>query len=170
MPPDPQDRLTLVAQTLLDTVVTILETTSSGAPESRFLTSSQPAIDCEFVAVQVARLNEEVTSPLTPVMATGNRNRFGNVILANYIMYVVRCAPEMDNSGNPPSDEDKTNSAYEVQRDGWVIWNGIRYYQDDIFDDCIGVHFDGGLPIPESGGYVGWAFSIRAAIEGYVPT
>lgn len=167
MPPDPQDKLTIVAQTLLDTVVLILNTTSSLAPASQFLTPSQPAFDCEFVAVQVARLNEEVTSPLTPVMATGNRNRFGNVILANYIMYVVRCAPEMDDSGNAPSDADKTNSAYQTQRDGWVIWNGIRSYQDDIFDDCIGVHFDGGVPIQEAGGFVGWAFSIRAAIEGY---
>lgn len=168
MPPDPQDALTIKAQALLDTVVTILNTTPSLAPESQYLTPSQPAFDCEFVAVQVSRLAEEFTSPLTPVMATGNRNRLGNVILASYIVYVVRCAPVMQGM-NAPTDAAKTASAHEVQRDGWVIWNGIREAQDELFDDCIGVHFDGGMPIQEMGAFVGWAFQIRAMIEGYVP-
>lgn len=168
MPPDPQDALTTTAQALLDTTVAILNTTPSLAPESQYLTPSQPAFDCEFVAVQVSRLAEEATSPLTPVMATGNRNRLGNVILATYIIYVVRCAPVMDGF-NPPTDAAKTASAAQTQRDGWVIWNAIRDQQDTLFDDCIGVHFDGGLPIQEQGAFVGWAFQIRAMIEGYVP-
>lgn len=168
MPPTSIDQLTITAQALLDTVVTILNTTPSLAPDSQFLTPSKPAFDCEFVAVQVARLAEAPTSPLTPNLAVGNRNRFGNVIQATYIIYVVRCAPEMEGS-RPPSDAAKTASAGVVERDGWALWNGIRDQQDELFDDCIGVMFDGGVPIQEEGAFVGWAFQIRASIEGYVP-
>lgn len=168
MPPTTLSQLTTVAQAILDTAVTILNTTAAMAPDSQFLSPSAPAFDCEFVAVQVTRLSEENTSPLTPSMATGNRNRFGNVILASYVVYVVRCAPEMQGA-NPPTDAAKTASATTVQEDGWALWNGFREEQDLLFDDCIGVHFEGGVPIQEQGAYVGWIFAFRAAIEGYLP-
>jgi hypothetical protein len=168
MPPTSIHQLTIVAQAVLDTAVTILNTTTALAPDSQFLSPSAPAFDCEFVAVQVTRLTEESTSPLTPIMATGNRNRLGNVINASYLVYVVRCAPEMQGS-NPPTDAAKTASATTVQEDGWALWNGFREQQDVLFDDCIGVQFEGGVPIQEQGAFVGWIFAFRAAIEGYVP-
>ena len=156
-----------MAQALLDASVTILETTPSGAPHSQFLTSGRPAIDCEFVGVQVARLAEDATSPLS-VLDTKRRNHFGNIIMATYIIYVVRCGPSIK-SGLPPTDNSKTENASMVFKDGWVLWNGIRDMQDDLFDGCLGVYFDGGVPIEEQGGYVGWVFQIRASIEGYSP-
>jgi hypothetical protein len=168
MPTTSLAELTIVAQAVLDTTVTILNTTPALAPDSQFLTPSRPAFDCEFVAVQVARLGEETTSPLTTAMVVGNRDRFGNVILATYVIYVVRCAPEMQGS-NPPTDAAKTASATTIQEDGWAIWNGWRDQQDFVFDDCIGVHFDGGVPIQEEGGFIGWQFQLRAMIEGYNP-
>lgn len=168
MAPTSIDQLTVTAQALLDTVVAIIETTPSGAPESQFLTPAEPAFDCEFIAVQCARLAEGPTSPVTPPMAVGNRNRMGNVIYASYIMYVVRCAPQMQGN-SAPTDAAKTAAAGVVQRDGWALWNGIRDAQDTLFDDCLGVFFDGGVPIPEQGGYLGWTFQIRATIEGYTP-
>lgn len=168
MAPTSIDQLTILANAVLDTTVTILNTTAAMAPESQFLTPSRPAFDCEFVAVQVARLAEAATSPLTPALAPGNRNRLGNVILASYIIYVVRCAPEM-NGNFAPTDAAKTISAAIVQQDGWALWNGWRDQQDEIFDDCAGVYFDGGVPIQEEGGFVGWTFQFRAMIEGYVP-
>lgn len=168
MAPTSLQQLTIVAQAVLDSTVAILNTTTAMAPTSQFLTPSTPAFDCEFVAVQVARLGEETTSPLTTAMIPGNRDRFGNVILATYILYVVRCAPEMMGA-NPPTDAAKTASAVTVQEDGWAIWNGWREEQSFIFDDCTGVHFDGGVPIQEEGGFVGWTFQLRSMIEGYAP-
>ena len=168
MAPTTLAQLTIVAQAVLDTTVTLLNTTPALAPTSQFLTPSRPAFDCEFVAVQVGRLGEETTLPLSSVMVTGNRNRFGNVILATYVIYVIRCAPEMQGA-NPPTDAAKTASAMTVQEDGWVIWNGWREEQEFVFDNCIGVHFDGGTPIQEEGGFVGWQFQMRAMIEGYEP-
>lgn len=159
--------LTITAQALLDTTITILDTTPAGAPESQYLTPAKPAFDCEFVAVQVARLAEDTTAPLN-LTQTKRRNVFGNIILATFVIYVVRCAPMMVGS-SPPTDAAKTASATTVQEDAWSLWNGIRDQQDELFDNCLGVYFDGGLPIPESGGYVGWTFQIRASIEGYTP-
>jgi len=168
MAPTSLAQLTIVAQAVLDSSVAILNTTTAGAPTSQFLTPSKPAFDCEFVAVQVARLGEEQTSPLTTSMILGNRDRFGNVILATYILYVVRCAVEWDGA-NPPTDAAKTAGAAQVQEDGWALWNGWRDEQPFIFDDCTGVHFDGGVPIQEEGAFVGWQFILRGMIEGYIP-
>lgn len=168
MPETSLAQLTTVSQAILDTTVIILNTTPAMAPDSQFLTPSRPAFDCEFVAVQVSRLAEETTLPLSSVPITGNRNRFGNIILATFIIYVVRCAPQMYGE-NAPTDAAKTASATTVQEDGWAIWNGWREEQGIVFDNCQGVHFDGGLPIQEEGGFVGWTFQLRAMIEGYTP-
>lgn len=167
MAPTTIDQLNLVATDLLNAVVTILNTTDALAPNSQFLTPARPAFDCEFVAVQVSRLAEDTTAPLN-VTATKKRNVFGNIIIATFVIYVVRCAPMMVGS-SPPTDAAKTASAATVHQDGWSLWNGIRDQQDDLFDACLGVYFDGGVPIPEAGGYVGWQFQIRASIEGYIP-
>jgi hypothetical protein len=163
---EPQERLTLTAQALLDACVLILDTTAARAPVSQFLTSWRPAFDCEFVAVQIPRIGEDNTSPLQ-VLETKKRNRFGNLIVATFVIYVVRCGPVLN--GGIPTDAAKTTNAGIVLQDGWVLWNGMRDQQDEIFDDCLGVYFDGGVPLPESGNYVGWQFQIRANIEGYTP-
>lgn len=165
--PLPLERLTIMAQALLDASVTILNTTPSGAPASQFLTSGRPAFDCEFVGVQIARLGEEPTSPLA-LLETKKRKDFGNIIVATFVIYVVRCGPEIRN-GLPPTDAAKTDNADIVFTDGWALWNGIRDVQDVLWDNCLGVYFDGGVPLPESGNYVGWTFQIRADIEGFVP-
>jgi len=165
MAPTSIDQLGDVAQSLLDEAVTILGTTDAGVPASQFLSPARPAFDCEFVAVQTSFLQEDFTSPLA-TLETKKRNKFGNIILATFQIYVVRCAPEIQ-GGNPPSDLAKTNSALMVMQDGWALWNGLRAAQDDLFDPCLGVYFDNGIPIPESGGFLGWIFSIRATIEGY---
>lgn len=161
------DSLTVTAQAVLDATVTILDTTTALAPESQFLTPSRPAIDCEFVAVQVSRLMEDRTSPLG-ITETKKRNKFGNIIIATLIIWVVRCGPDIS-AGVPPSDADKTANATTVQTDGWVLWNGIRAIQDTLFDACLGVYFDGGTPVQESGGFVGWQFQLGVSVEGYVP-
>jgi hypothetical protein len=167
MPPTTLQQLTTVAQAVLDEAVAILDTTVAEAPESQFLTATRPAIDCEFVAVQVSRITEDTTSPLG-ITETKKRNAFGNIILATFVIWVVRCGPDIS-GGLPPSDAGKTANATIVQEDAWALWNGFRDAQDVLFDGCLGVYFDGGTPVQESGGFVGWTFQIRASIEGYLP-
>lgn len=157
-------RLTDLAQSILDASVAILDTTTALAPASQFLTPARPAFDCEFVAVEIARLQEDNTAALG--LSVKRRGEFGNIILATFVIYVVRCAPQITGA-MPPTDAAKTASAATVHEDGWALWNGLRSQSDILFDSCLGVYFDGGLPILEQGGYVGWQFQIRASIEGY---
>jgi hypothetical protein len=164
-PPDPQDRITLQAQALLDESVDILNTTPTQAPPSQFLCTARPPIDCEFVAVQMARIAEDNTSPLA-VLSTKKRKEFGNIILLTYVIWVIRCAPEPTRKG-APTDAEKTRISGIVMKDGWVLWNGIRIAQNEIFDGCEGIYFDGGTPVAESGGFQGWTFQIRASLPGY---
>jgi hypothetical protein len=166
MAPTSINQLGVVAQVVLDTAVTILNTTDLGAPESQFLTPSRPSFDCEFVAVQTTYLTDDTTSPMG--LDSKKRNKFGNLPMLTFLVYVVRCAPEIVGA-KLPSDAAKTQSALDVMQDGWALWNGFRAVQDDIFDGCLGIYFDFGLPIQEQGGYVGWQFEIRASIEGYEP-
>jgi hypothetical protein len=155
------------AQALLDTMVSVLDAeTDLGAPASQFLTPAAPAFDCEFCAVQATLIAEDFTSP-SSILEQKLRGKFGNIIVVSYTMYVVRdCAPVIS-GGQLPTDAAKTESARIVLKDGYVLWNGIRSAQDTLFDDCLGVYFDGGVPVPERGQFMGWTFQIRASIDGY---
>jgi hypothetical protein len=119
MPSTTLQQLGSVAQALLDESVSVLSTTALGVPESQHLVASRPAIDCEFVAVQMARLAEDATSPLA-ALDTKRRNRFGNVIMATFVIYVVRCAANPIGMAATPTDAAKTASAHEVIEDAWA--------------------------------------------------
>lgn len=145
-----------------------LATTDSGCPDRVFISPDAPVFDCcPFVNVYVSALREETTSPLSPT-ETALRTKFGSVILATFVISAVRCAANPMSIDNMPTAAAITASAAEVQQDGWALWNGIRDAQQNglLFDGCIGLHFDGGVPIPEQGGCVGWVFSLRASIPG----
>lgn len=164
MPPGTLISLGLLSQAVLDRAVEIIETTTAGAPASRFVSVAKPAIDCEFVAVQLGRLGDDNTTPTG--LDAKRRHVFGHVPLAMYEIYVVRCTTPLLN-GQLPTDEAKTETALMVQEDAWALWNGLRDVQDELFDGCTGVYIDFGLPLAERGGYVGWITSIRVPIEGY---
>lgn len=164
--PDPTDRIVEQATALLDEVVAILNAeTAEGAPKSQFLCTARPPIDCEFVAVQLPRISEDTTSPLG-VTGTKRRDDFGNIILITYVVWVIRCAPMPTRTG-APTDAEKSRISGNTMKDGWVIWNGIRVAQDELFDACLGVYFDGWNSFPEQGGFQGGTFQIRVSLAGY---
>jgi hypothetical protein len=156
------------ADELLGVAIDALNTTAAGAPDRSYVSPAQPTFDCcPMLSVVVNSLTEEATSPAAPAGATARRTTFGSIILAGYQVWAIRCAPSID--GNQlPSPSEIAASALEVQEDGWALWNGLRHAvaRGDIFDSCVGVHFDGGVPINEQGGCVGWLFRIRAMIPG----
>ena len=80
----------------------------------------------------------------------------------------MRCAPTVQGANGLPPLAEIEAVAREVEEDGWSLWNTLRHAIADgvIFGDCSEVFFDGGVPIPEQGGCVGWRFIIRAAISG----
>lgn len=156
------------AQAVLAVCEDSLATTDDGTPDRSYVTAAPPTWDCcPFLSVYVARLAEETTSPVSPLPATAQRGEFGNIILATYVITAVRCAAAPQGT-QLPSIAAMQAVADQVDQDGWALWNGLRHAVANgvIFDNCTGVHFDGGNPIVEQGGCVGWSFNIRASIPG----
>lgn len=163
--------LTEYAQAVLLVAENALADTAEGSPVRSYVSPAAPTFDCcPQLTVHVNGLFEAPTSPLSPTEATALRTKFGNVILATYVTTAIRCAPVPNSKGNPPSAEEIGDVAVIVTEDGWALWNGFRnaIACDELFEDCLGVHFDGGVPIREQGGCVGWQFTIRAHIPGII--
>ena len=163
------DTLGQYAAQVLAVAEDALSTTNAGVPDRTFLTAWPPAFDCcPFLAVATLPLREAPTSPLAPPEEQALRTRFGNVILAQYTIWAVRCAAQTPPGGDFPRTQDITEVALTVLQDGWALWNGIRHAHEDgdLFDGCLGVHFDGAVSIPEQGGCVGVQMQIRASIPG----
>lgn len=120
-----------------------------------------------MLAVHVQALSEESTSPLAPAPASGTRASYGRLNLATLIVTIVRCAAEVHEDGSVDSAAIEVVAA-QVQEDGWAMWNTLYHaIQNEVFGDlCSDIHFDGGRPIEEQGGCVGWQFQIRAEIGG----
>lgn len=146
-----------------------LATTLQGTPEISQLVPSGPVFDCcPALYVEVPFLREAPTSPLSPPEASALRSKFGNVILATYVITVVRCAANPTTGRTMPTVTQIEAVAAQVLEDAFALWNGVRHAVEDgtLFDGCLGVHFDGIVPIPEQGGCVGRQMTIRASIPG----
>lgn len=162
------DTLGVYADALLAVCETALEATEEGAPPA-YLSAAAPAFDCcPALIVHVSRLAEASTSPVGPGEAPARRVTLGSVILVTYVIDILRCAANPKGTNSLPSPTAMTAVAHVVEQDAFAIWNGIRHaVQDgDLFETCLGVHYDGGVPIREQGGCVGWSFTIRASIPG----
>lgn len=157
------------ASDLLTVSIAALATTDSGAPVEAFVSAiAPPTFDCcPMLAVAVTGLAEAPTKPGSPAESVARRTTYGNIILAGYGIWALRCAPTVDGRQLPTMAQ-KVASADEVEQDGWALWNGIRHAvaNGELFETCTGVHFDGGQPITEQGGCVGWVFRLRAMIPG----
>lgn len=161
--------LGVYADDLLVVCETALAATEEGTPPS-WTSPAPPAFDCcPALIVHVSRLAEAPTAPASPSEQTARRVTLGGVILATYVIDILRCAANPPTSGRLPTPAAITAVAHVVQQDAFAIWNGLRaaVRSGDIFETCQGVHFDGGQPIREQGGCVGWEFIVRAMIPGY---
>jgi hypothetical protein len=166
--PSTVETLSDYADQVLTVAFNSLNTTTAGAPDRVYVAPAPPAFDCcPMLSVVVASLQEDNTSPVVPSPVVARRTHFGNIIIVDYQIWAIRCAPVMDGD-NLPTPAQIAASALEVQEDGWALWNGFRHaiLNEEIFEHCLGAYFDGGLPIAEQGGCVGWLFSIRASIPG----
>ena len=168
MPPTTVTGLYEIAQDVLEVAEEALGTTTAGVPARSYVSPAEPAYDCEQLTVHVAGLFEAGTSPQAPSLAPGKRRKLGNVILVTYNVLVLRCGPYPESDGSPPPAAEYELASAKVLEDGWALWN---YFHQEIncerlFETCLGAIFDGGLPIREQGGIVGWRFVLRAMLEG----
>jgi len=156
-----------LAQQLMVVAEDATALTSEGTPDRRYVSPASPPWDCcPFVAVHSPGLTEEITSPLVPVAATGQRSgSYGRLNLASLAVTVVRCAPHADPI---PLPADVEAVASQVMQDGWALWNALGWaVKCGTFKDaCADVHVDRGVSVSEQGMCVGWQFFIRAEIEG----
>lgn len=144
-----------------------LADTIGGTPDRSYVAPAEPAFDCcPFLTVHVPSISEASTTD--PGIVGGHRSTTGSIILVEYVVTAVRCAPEPGSGSTLPSLTAIEASAREVEEDGWALWNRLRsaIRCGEIFAECSEVYFDGGLSIPEQGGCVGWQFRVRAALPG----
>lgn len=146
-----------------------LALTTAGTPTNVYITpASLPAFDCcPALVANCTALSEEVTSPTAPIPATGQRDRYGRIILATLTIWALRCAPKVSRTGTV-SVTDNEQVAAEVLEDGWALWNGITCsIKNGIFEGlCNYVHIQSSQAIQEQGGCVGWQMTLRAEIGG----
>lgn len=157
------------ATAVLSVAEDALADTDAGTPERSTVTPAAPTFDCcPQLTVHVSLLAEAPTSPTGPAENSALRSNLGALILATYVVTVIRCAPVPDDFGGPPTVVEIGAVAHTVLQDGWALWNGLRhaYLNGQIFEHCTGVHFDRGVPIREQGTCVGWEFTIRAHVPG----
>lgn len=160
--------LSQYADDLLVVCENSLSLTVAGAPQRVYVSPAAPAFDCEQLTLFVSGLAEAPTSPLSPIEEIALRGKLGNVILAGYIIDVVRCSANPISIDQPPPAASLTAVAHTVQDDMFALWNGVRHAHadGDIFDGCLGVHFDGITPLRDEGGFCGCEMKLRASIPG----
>lgn len=146
----------------------MLAATEGGTPAISYTSPSRPAHDCcDALIVWVPNLQEEGTSPLSPLLATGHRTQFGRVNLVTLYIEVLRCSPTVGRDGLPLPGENEAVSNIVLQ-DAWALWTG--FYQaieaGEFKSQCQVVHWDIGRFIPDSGGCVGWQFQMRPELNG----
>lgn len=165
--PSTIETLSQYADDLLQVCEDAIALTQAGVPERVYVSPAPPAFDCEQLTLFVNGLFEAPTSPLAPIEETALRGKFGNVILVSYIIDVVRCSASGTLTA-PPAASALTAVAHTVEDDMFSLWNGVRHAHEDgdIFDGCLGVHFDGITPLRDEGGFCGCEMRLRASIPG----
>ncbi len=164
-----------VAQELLEASVTILNDTIGGPVALAYLSPGLPSLDFQRdqVAVWVAALGDEATSPLAPIPVTGQRRRMGWTNLAVYSVMVARCVHSGQTTKGgyePPTIYELSGDARKTMEDGWAIWNGVStaIIDDGLFGGtCTDIKFVSMTPLSIAGGMAGWVLTISAELAGY---
>jgi hypothetical protein len=151
--------------------------TVGGAIAHAFVSPGPPSLDClpQLSVYPGAPVGEADTSPLSPPLAPGERDRVtGSLHLVNLTCVVVRCIPTLGEGGELPSPSAIEAAARETSEDVWAIWNftRTRHREGTLFASPSGareVFLDPAFPIPPGGGAGGWQIPIRVQLGGYSP-
>ncbi len=164
-----------VAQELLDVSEAVLADTIGGPVALAYLSPGLPAIDyqCDQVAVYLAAMSEEATSPLAPIPASGHRGSWGWVNLVAFSIHASRCIDTGHTANNgftPPTVANLLIDSRKVMEDGWALWNGIHgaIAEDGLFGGtCNDIKFVSMTPLVPQGGIAGWVLTVTAEMPGY---
>lgn len=158
-----------VAAAALDTIPTFdgLDTLL-GAPARRYLSPGKPVPDCDQLTVHVARVAEDATPPTGLGAGTRQKQDF-RVNLVTLVVTLYRCVPKIGSDLKAPKTEAQEAADAQLNADGWALWNTVwnKLRAGTLRPRCSQVYMDSLTALENSGGYGGWALTIRAQVEGY---
>lgn len=124
-----------VAEALVTAVNTRLAATTAGSPERACVVPGQIAwdgCDCGLLAATVERIYQSDAPPgaaeIVPPCPPG-------MLGADILLQVVRCAPNPDDRGNPPSCAALDTAAQTVLTDAYELGRGVSCALADMADD-----------------------------------
>jgi hypothetical protein len=168
------DELYQYASDLLDVSSTALLDTIGGVPTIAFVSPGPPVFDCcPMLSVDVRGLAQENTSPLAPAPVARKRVvTTGQVNIVTLVVTIVRCYPLSEDNADlyqPPGLAALEDVARQCAQDAYALWHHIplAIREGELFERCPGAYLDAGQVIPQQGGCVGWAFPVRAPVQGY---
>jgi hypothetical protein len=142
------------ARELLAYAATLLNASAGGAPAARFVSDGNVALDCDQLVVEFEELlpllpGGETQAIIPIIRPVGNLARS-----ARFTIWVTRCAPTLSESGTAPTPTEIDNSARQVLKDLWVLFEGLAtgYLSGALFAACQGFALlSGTLQGPEGG-------------------
>ena len=149
----------------LDTVP-LADSALLGAPERRYVSPGQPALDCcDELSVYASAIGEYAD----PRLPSSGRRIAAHISLITLIITASRCVHVMQEDGDPPLAGDLERDAAQINADGWALWNHLYnlWRSGLLFTLCGEVFWDGLRALAPSGGCAGWQFVIRASLNGY---
>lgn len=153
-----------LAESLRDIVVAGYAAKNITLPARRFVSNGDVAMDnCEQFAVQMKRNYEglpgaEDITPLKPACLFDRSVEFD--------LWIIHCAPTMNDKGTPPSVHDLEASAEVVMRDAatlpWILYHA---YRQGVLNECDSLLLGPVLGHGPEGGVVGIHMRVEAQLS-----
>lgn len=154
------------AKALLTAVEEVFQDAFVELPERRYVHLGNVAIDnCEALIIQVeAAGNGSVVRRGEAFDNVQPGHVWRNVV--DFSIWILRCVPVMDDSGNPPSVDAEDESSLELMTDMWTLWNGMRvkHAAKELFDNCTAIEFGDFLPYGPEGAFGGGRLQVTIAL------
>ena len=113
---------------VLNAAVAVLDASSAlRAPDRRYVSVGDPALDCDQITVAASARPALVASSGAGFDAARHHRR-ARVLVAEFRIHVVRCGyPTLDQHGNPPRDADL--GAWQRGRLGFHRFGGVGVWR-----------------------------------------
>lgn len=156
---------------LLNAAVAVLDASSPlRAPERRYVSVGDPALDCDQITVSASVRPGLIATNSVGLDAVRSHAR-PRVLLVSFRVTLVRCGyPTVTDEGDPPDESDLEAAAAGLYADGWVLFDGLnaaaRAGTIKGVSRCQEWSVDSLDPIGAEGAVAGWIVSAQAAIMG----
>lgn len=162
------DRVYGTARAVLDQLVTRLPALGvTDVPDRQYVSIGLPALDCEQLVVSIDRIvghegnpGTETTAPLRCLVMRA----------VELTVWLLRCAPTVGDSGDPPAAADIDASSEQVAGDPQAVLQALLgAYRDGDVGSQWGVVFMDWRAITPEGGLVGGAQRVRYDLSAPLP-